>query len=183
MVGGGRRSSPHVISLRSWLFRSKWALGCLVRSIGTLRLPKMSSGQVVLRLFSMSDRDKDTEISALRHQLAVLQRQLGDERARFTPADRAFLAALLRRLPGEAFCRLRLLVRPETILRRRRALIARRHAARSTPKRLGRLTALPSRGGTRLKPLVLIFQLSQEGMIDQGLQPCSTWVTPTSPQV
>jgi hypothetical protein len=35
---------------------------------------------VVLRLFPMSDRDKDTEILALRHQLAVLQRQLGNER-------------------------------------------------------------------------------------------------------
>jgi hypothetical protein len=53
----------------------------------------------VLRLLPMSDRDKDTEILALRHQLAVLERQLGDEKVRFTPADRAFLAALLHRLP------------------------------------------------------------------------------------
>ena len=49
----------------------------------------------VLRLFPMSDRDEDTETLALRHQLAVLQRQLGNEKVRFTPADRAFLAALL----------------------------------------------------------------------------------------
>lgn len=92
----------------------------------------------VLRLFLMRDRDKDIEILALRHQLAVLQRQLGDERARFTSADRAFLAALLHRLPREALCRLRLLVLPDTILRWHRDLIARRHAAKSTPKRLGR---------------------------------------------
>jgi putative transposase len=92
----------------------------------------------VLRLLPVSDRDKDTEILALRHQLAVLQRQLGNERARFTPADRAFLAALLHRLPQEALRRLRLLVRPVTILRWHRDLIARRHAARSTPKRPGR---------------------------------------------
>src|SRR4051794_27028791 len=86
----------------------------------------------------MSDRDKDTEILALRHQLAVLQRQLGNEKVRFTPADRACLAALLHRLPREALRRLRLLVRPDTILRWHRDLIARRHAARSTPKRRGR---------------------------------------------
>jgi putative transposase len=92
----------------------------------------------VLRLFPMSDRDKDTEILALRHQIGVLERQLGDEKVRFTPADRAFLAALLHRLPREALRRLRLLVRPETILRWHRDLIARRHAAGSTSKRPGR---------------------------------------------
>jgi putative transposase len=90
----------------------------------------------VLRLLPVSDRDKDTEILALRHQLAVLQRQLGNERARFAPADRAFLAALLHR--QEALRRLRLLVRPDTILRWHRNLIARRHTVRSTPTRPGR---------------------------------------------
>jgi hypothetical protein len=52
----------------------------------------------VLRLLPTSDRDKDTEILALRHQIAVLERQLGKEKVRFTPSDRAFLAALLHRL-------------------------------------------------------------------------------------
>ena len=49
----------------------------------------------VLRLLPMTDRDKDVEILALRHQLTVLQRQLGDQRPRLRPEDRAFLAALL----------------------------------------------------------------------------------------
>ena len=98
----------------------------------------VTSTFAVLRLFPMSDRDKDIEILALRHQLAVLQRQLGDEKVRFTPADRAFLAALLHRLPREALRRLRLLVRPDTILRWHRDLITRRHAVRSIPKRPGR---------------------------------------------
>ncbi|WP_367129353.1 integrase core domain-containing protein [Saccharothrix sp. HUAS TT1] len=92
----------------------------------------------LLRLLPMSDRDKDTEILALRHQIMVLQRQLGYTRPRFSPADRAFLAALLHRLPTQALRRLRLLVRPETVLRWHRDLLARRHAARSRPKRPGR---------------------------------------------
>jgi hypothetical protein len=92
----------------------------------------------VLRLLPMSDRDKDTEILTLRHQIAVLERRLGKQKVRFTPGDRVFLAALLYRLPPEVVRRLRLLVRPDTILRWHRDLIARRHAARSQPKRPGR---------------------------------------------
>ena len=53
----------------------------------------------LLRLLPRSDHDKDTEILILRHQIAVLQRQLGDQRVRFRPADRALLTALLRPLP------------------------------------------------------------------------------------
>jgi putative transposase len=48
----------------------------------------------LLRLLPGSDRDKDAEILALRHQLAVLQRHLDGQRVRFDPADRAWLAAL-----------------------------------------------------------------------------------------
>jgi putative transposase len=47
----------------------------------------------------VSGRDKDVEILALRHQIMVLERQLGKARPRFSLADRAFLAALLRGLP------------------------------------------------------------------------------------
>jgi len=49
----------------------------------------------LLRLLAKSDRDKDVEILALRHEITILQRQLGKNRPRFWPADRAFLAALL----------------------------------------------------------------------------------------
>ncbi|MFI6504448.1 hypothetical protein [Nonomuraea typhae] len=39
-----------------------------------------------LRLLPTSDRDKDVEILALRHQIMVLQRHLGaDARVRFAP--------------------------------------------------------------------------------------------------
>jgi hypothetical protein len=53
----------------------------------------------LLRLLPGSDQDKDAEIRALPHQLAVLQRQLDGQRVRFDPADRAWPAALLHRLP------------------------------------------------------------------------------------
>ncbi|ASQ93305.1 hypothetical protein CGL27_09385 [Streptomyces sp. 11-1-2] len=59
----------------------------------------------VLRLLPMSDRGKDAEILALRHQLMVLERQLGKDRGRFTPSDRAYLTALLYRLPRDVLRR------------------------------------------------------------------------------
>ncbi|GAA2377450.1 hypothetical protein [Streptomyces cuspidosporus] len=63
----------------------------------------------LLRLLPMSDRDKDAEILALRQQITVLERQLGEGKARFSPSDRVFLAALPHRLPLPALRRLRLL--------------------------------------------------------------------------
>lgn len=77
----------------------------------------------------------------MRHQITVLERQLGNDRPRFDPSHRAFLAALLHRLPRDVLRRLRLLVRPDTVLRWHRDLIARRvsaYEARSRPKRPGR---------------------------------------------
>ena len=56
----------------------------------------------------MSSRDKDAEILALRHQLLVLQRQLSPDRVRFTPGDRALLAALLHQIPRDVLKRLHL---------------------------------------------------------------------------
>jgi putative transposase len=86
----------------------------------------------------MSDRAKDVEILALRHQIMVLQRQLNGQRTCFTPADRALLAALLHRLPRTVLRQVRLLVRPKTVLRWHRDLIAAHHARISRPKRVGR---------------------------------------------
>jgi hypothetical protein len=72
---------------------------------------------VLVRLLAMSDRDKDAEILVLRHQITVLERQLHGDRVRFTRADRAWLAALLHPLPRAVLNRLRLLLRPGTVLR------------------------------------------------------------------
>jgi len=105
-----------------------------------LRLAYLGSTNAFTLLLRLpgSDRDKDAEIRALRHQLAVLHRQLGEQRARFEPADRAWLATLLHQLPKPTLHRLRLLVRPDTILRWHRDLLARRHATASRPRRRGR---------------------------------------------
>ena len=77
----------------------------------------VTNGLAMLRLLPMSDRSKDVEILALRHQLTVLERQLHGQghRIRFSPGDRAFLAALLHRLPRDVLHGMRLLVRPETV--------------------------------------------------------------------
>ncbi|QDN83181.1 transposase [Streptomyces sp. S1A1-7] len=91
-----------------------------------------------LRLLPMSDRDQDAEILALRHQITVLERQLGTGKVRFTPRDRAFPAALLYWLRLDVVRRWRLLVRPDTVLRWHRDLVRRRHALASRPKRPGR---------------------------------------------
>jgi putative transposase len=100
----------------------------------------VSNGLAMLRLLPMSDRAKDVELLVLRQQITVLERQLHGQghRVRFGQADRAFLAALLHRLPRDVLHRMRLLVRPDTVLRWHRDLIAARHARMSRPKRVGR---------------------------------------------
>src|SRR5260221_5202900 len=103
-----------------------------------LRLAYLGVANVfaLLRLLPVSNQDKDAEILVLRHQLHVLERQLGPSRVRFTPADRALLAALLHRLPRHVLKRLPLVVHPDTVLRWHRDMVARRHARR--PRRPGR---------------------------------------------
>ena len=154
----------------------------------------------MLRLLPMSNRDKDVEIIALRHQIMVLERQLGEARPRFHPSDRAFLAALLHQLPRDVLRRLRLLVRPDTVLRWHRDLLARRHAARCRPKCAGRpqtvrsIRALvlrlarknPSWGYRRLHGELLVLgikvaastvwkMLKEAGINPAPERACSTW--------
>jgi putative transposase len=115
----------------------------------------VTNALAMLRLLPTSDRAKDAEILALRHQVMVLELQLRGEKVRFTPADRALLAALLHRLPRDVLRRVRLLVRPETVLRWRRDLLARRHAQVSGPKRVGRPPTVRS-------VRVLVLRLARE---------------------
>jgi hypothetical protein len=51
-------------------------------------LPDRHERFAALRLLPMGDRDKDVEILALRHQITVLERQLGaDTRVKVTPEN------------------------------------------------------------------------------------------------
>jgi putative transposase len=73
-------------------------------------------------LLGRSDRSKELEILVLRHELAVLRRRSGS--SRIAPADRALLVTLSRALPRSRWAAFA--VRPETLLRWHRQLVARR---------------------------------------------------------
>lgn len=62
------------------------------------------------------------EIAVLRHQLAVLRRQV--PRPRYSPTDRMLLATLAKMLPRQRWAAF--LVTPSTLLRWHRELVARR---------------------------------------------------------
>jgi hypothetical protein len=75
---------------------------------------------VVLSL--RAERSKEIEILALRHEVAILRRQMG--RPAFQPADRALLAALSRLLPRSKWAFFS--VTPGNLLRWHRRLVAKR---------------------------------------------------------
>jgi putative transposase len=73
-------------------------------------------------LLGRGDRAKDIEILVLRHQLSILRRQVGQPQ--YQPRDRLLLAALSQALPRRNWNAFP--VRPETLLRWHRRLVARR---------------------------------------------------------
>jgi transposase InsO family protein len=104
-----------------------------------------------LALLARSDRAKDVEILILRHQVAVLQRQV--KAPRLSWADRAVLAALARLLAGNQLCQLRLIVSPWTLLRWHADLV-RRHWA--YPRRS------PGRPRTAASVRALVLEMARD---------------------
>jgi putative transposase len=104
-----------------------------------------------LTLLARSDCAKDAEILILRHQVAVLQRQV--KAPRLSWADRAVLAALARMLPGSQLRRLRLIVSPRTLLRWHADLV-RRHWA--CPRRG------PGRPRTAVSVRALVLEMARD---------------------
>jgi putative transposase len=87
-----------------------------------------------LTMLTWHQASKDAELLVLRHENAVLRRQIG--RIRYEPGDRVWLAALSRLVPrrrwGEVFA-----VTPVTLLAWHRQLVARKwdYASRRRPGR------------------------------------------------
>jgi transposase InsO family protein len=86
----------------------------------------------VLRLVNLGPKpdDKDVEIAVLRHQLAVLHRQVAHPR--YAPTDRLVLATLSRLLPRERWSAF--LGTPATLLRWHRQLVRRRWTYAREPR-------------------------------------------------
>jgi putative transposase len=152
-----------------------------------------------------SEAANEVELLVLRHELAVLRRQVGRPNCR--PADRMFLAALARILPRERWGSL--FVRPETIRRWHRSLLAGRwtypHRRPGRPATDADLRALivrlarenPGWGyrriqgelarlGVRIAASTVWLILQQSGIepaprrsAEAARLPCVTWIRPS----
>jgi hypothetical protein len=112
-----RRGRHRAVDVDAWVpetrsgpSRSAWA-GC--RGVHLMRVLAVSACSRAGVLRGRSDSENEFEILLLRHELAVLRRQVGRTRCR--PADRVSLAGLARMLPRDRWGSV--FVRPETIRR------------------------------------------------------------------
>ena len=104
-----------------------------------------------LALLARSDCAKDAEILILRHQVAVLRRQV--KAPRLSWADRAVLAALARLLPSSQLRQLRVIVSPRTLLRWHADLVRRHWVYRRR---------VPGRPGTAAVVRALVLEMARD---------------------
>jgi putative transposase len=147
----------------------------------------------LLRVHRMDTAAKDAEILVLRHQLAVLNRQVA--RPRFSWSDRALIATLVKLVPRERWSAF--LVTPETILRWHRALVRcrwtyphRRPGRPPLPQQTVELIVRLARENSRWGYLRIVGELKKLGMAvskgsvanvlrRHGLQPAPRRAGPT----
>ncbi len=140
--------------LRTWVRRLSCGFvgGCgwwahrLVVMIWSL-MYTLTRRAVDLMVLPRGDAAKDVELLVLRHEVAVLRRQV--VRPRLQPADRVFLAALSRVLPRERWAAF--FVTSATVLRWHRELVARKW---TYPRKR------PGRPSTRAEVRRLILELA-----------------------
>jgi hypothetical protein len=136
----------------------------------------------LLVLLARSDDANEIELLALRHEVAMLRRQV--KRQTFAPADRAFLAVLSRVLPRARWGAF--VVTPATLLARHRRMVARRwtypHRRPGRPRVDEDTTALVVRLGTENPRWG--YRRIQGELIKLGvrLAPWHPWKAELSPQ-
>jgi putative transposase len=115
----------------------QWSWGMIVGRGGTTAVSDLPAGPGLAGLLARSAQSKNAEILVLRHEIAMLRRQVN--RPRLSWADRAVFAALTGLLSPA--CRLHRIVTPATILRWHRDLVKRRWTQPRGHRSGGRRTA------------------------------------------